>query len=198
MGWLTQDQIQNMGFASVGNPVWLSDKASYYGTQNIRIGSHVRIDDFCVLSAGQGGIDIGHYVHIAVYTSLIGAAPITLGNFVSISSKVAIYSSSDDYSGKAMTNPMVPTTFTQVNHAPVVLEKHVILGSGTVVLPGVTLKTGASVGALSLVTQNCKEFVSYLGSPARPVGHREQTLLDLEQQFLDSLPHHEKTSLFSL
>ena len=37
-----------------------------------------RIDDFCVLSAGEGGIEIGDYVHVAVFCMLIGAGKIKL------------------------------------------------------------------------------------------------------------------------
>lgn len=106
---------------------------------------------FCVLSAGSGGIDIANYVHIAVYTSLIGAGRISLGNYCNLSSRVSIYSSSDDYSGMTMTNPMVPSQYTNVTHAPVMLGKHVIVGSGAVILPGVTLEDGVAIGALSLV-----------------------------------------------
>ena len=55
MGQLTREQIAQMGFASVGDEVFLFDKASFYNCQNIRLGSRVRIDDFCVLAAGEGG-----------------------------------------------------------------------------------------------------------------------------------------------
>lgn len=50
-----------------------------------------------------------------------------------------------------MTNPMVPVEFTNVTHADVNIGRHVIIGSGSVVLPGVTIGEGAAVGALSLV-----------------------------------------------
>ena len=67
MAMLSQEAIEQMGFASVGKNVQISDRASFYGASRISIGSNVRIDDFCVLSAGVGGISIGQHVHIAVY-----------------------------------------------------------------------------------------------------------------------------------
>lgn len=143
---------------------------------------NVRIDDFCVLSAGEGGIVLGDYIHIAVYSSLIGAGKISLADFCNISSRVAIYSSSDDYSGEWMTNPMVPSRFTNVAKADVQLGKHVIVGSGTVVLPGVCIEDGVSVGALSLVNKRCDAFGIYAGVPARRIKERSQNLLDLERQ----------------
>ena len=188
MAMLTRDQILAMGFATVGEHVLLSDKASFYGAERIAIGNHVRIDDFCVLSAGTGGIVIGNYVHIAVACSLIGAGKITLGDFANLSSRVAIYSSSDDYSGATMTNPMVPTEFTGVTHAPVTFEHHVIVGSGTVILPGVTLEEGVAVGALSVIRHRCTAFGIYSGNPALRIAERKRDLLVLETRMMQTLP----------
>lgn len=185
MGILTRDQIQELGFAHVGDNCRLSDKASYYNCKHIHIGNNVRIDDFCVLSAGKGGIYIGDYIHIAVYSSLIGAAKITLDDFSNISSRVSIYSSSDDYSGASMTNPMVPAEFTNVTHADVNIGRHVIIGSGSVVLPGITLEEGVAVGALSLVTKKCQALGIYSGVPAKRLKERKRDFLELERKFLE-------------
>ena len=186
MAWLTDSQLTQMGFASFGSNVQLSDKASYYNCKNIRLGSNVRIDDFCVLSAGFGGIDIGNYVHIAVYSSLMGAANITLADFSGLSSRVAIYSSNDDYSGRALTNPTVPAEFTNVKHANVNIGRHAIVGAGSIILPGVTLEEGVSIGALSFIRKNCQAFGIYMGSPAKRISERKQDLLVLERQFINS------------
>lgn len=187
MAFLTEDQIKAMGFLRVGKNCLLSDKASYYNCKNIKIGNNVRIDDFCILSAGIGGIEIGSYIHIAVYSSLIGAGKIVLNDFCNISSKVAIYSSNDDYSGEFMTNPMVPSKYTNVTSLDVIIGKHVIVGSGSVILPGVTLETGVAVGALSLVNKNCTEFSIYMGTPVKRIKERKRDLLELEKQFLASI-----------
>ena len=186
MAFLTEEQIKAMGFHHVGENCLLSDKASYYNCNNIIIGNNVRIDDFCVLSAGIGGIEIGSHIHIAVYSSLIGAGKIVLKDFCNISSKVAIYSSNDDYSGQFMTNPTVPSQYTNVTSSDVIIGKHVIVGSGCVILPGVTLETGVAVGALSLVNKNCKEFGVYIGSPVKRIKERRKELLNLETQLLNN------------
>lgn len=186
MSILTREQIRKLGFAHVGENCRLSDKASFYNCHHIHIGNNVRIDDFCVLSAGMGGIEIGNYIHIAVYSSLIGAGKIVLDDFSNISSRVSIYSSNDDYSGASMTNPMVPVAFTNVTHADVNIERHVIIGSGSVVLPGVTLGEGVAVGALSLVTKKCESFGIYSGVPAKRIKERKQDFLELEKKFLMS------------
>ena len=184
MAQLSREAITKMGFAATGQNLMISDRASFYNCAAISIGNNVRIDDFCVLSAGVGGIHIGDHVHVAVYSSLIGAGRITLSDFCNISSRVAIYSSNDDYSGATMTNPTVPHEYTGVVHADVFMGKHVIVGSGSVILPGVTLQEGVAIGALSLVNRNCTAFGIYSGNPARHVKERNRGLLELEKQFM--------------
>jgi galactoside O-acetyltransferase len=186
MTMLSRDAIEAFGFLSVGENVQISDRASFYGASRIVLGNNVRIDDFCVLAAGIGGILIGNYVHIAVGCTLIGVGKITMLDFSGLSSRVSIYSSSDDYSGATLTNPTVPSEFTGVAHADVMLDKHVIVGSGSVILPGVTLEEGVAVGALSLVQKECKAFGIYAGNPARRIKERKRDLLELEQRFIAS------------
>ncbi|AMO67227.1 acyltransferase [Zhongshania aliphaticivorans] len=187
MGILSKEQIKEMGFARVGDNVALSDKASYYNCGKITIGNNVRIDDFCVLSAGEGGIMIGNYCHFAVFTSMIGAGKISFGDFGGTSSRVSIYSSSDDYSGEYLVGPQVPSEFSNVHHADVCIGRHVIFGAGSVVLPGVVVEDGASVGALSLVTKSLSSFGSYFGVPARKIGARSRQCLEKEQALMASL-----------
>ena len=184
MAWLTIEEINNLGFAKVGRNVLLSNKSSYYNCSQIEIEDFVRIDDFCVLSAGSGGISIGRNVHVAVYSSLIGSGKIILGEFSNLSSRVSVYSSNDDYSGSAMTNPTIPAEFTNVTHADITIGRHVIIGSGSIVLPGVVIEEGAAIGALSLVKKDCQSFTIYAGSPLKRIKVRKQKLLEVEKSFL--------------
>lgn len=185
MAWLSRKKIEQMKFLSIGKNVLLSDKASFYNCSKIEIGNNVRVDDFCVLSAGDKGISIGNYVHIAVYSSIIGQGKIGIDDFCNISSRVALYSSNDDYSGAYLTNPMVSTQYTNVQSADIGFKKHVIIGSGSIILPGVTLGIGVVVGALSLVKESCESFGIYVGTPAKYIKKRKQNLLALEKVFLE-------------
>jgi galactoside O-acetyltransferase len=185
MGFLSSSQLLAMGFRSCGENVLISDKASIHGASAIAIGDSVRIDDFCILSAGAGGIFVGHHVHIACFSSLIGKESITLGDFANLSSRVSVYSSSDDYSGKYLTNPMVPDEFKNVDHRPVSIGRHVIIGCGSVVLPGVSIGEGCAVGALSLVKASCEPFGTYAGIPALRKDDRSRDLLMAEECFLE-------------
>jgi galactoside O-acetyltransferase len=191
MPFLSPEALERMGFEELGAEVFVSEQASIHGASRIRLGSHVRIDDFCVLSAGSGGIEIGSYVHIAAYSSIIGAGRVSVGDFANISSRVAIYSSSDDYSGVSMTNPMVPDAYKSVDHRPVTIGRHVIVGSGSVVLPGVHLAEGVAIGALSLVRDSCEPFTIHAGVPASPRGERSRLLREAEKQFRATWEHGE-------
>ena len=184
MGFYSDDELSQLGFASVGINVKVSRLASLHGTSRITLGDHVRIDDFCVLSAGRGGIVIGCYVHIAVYSSLIGAELIQIDDFANISSRVSIYSSSDDYSGQTMTNPTVCEQFKHVAHGKVHIAEHVIVGCGSVILPTVTLGQGVAVGALSLINKSIEPWHIVAGQPARFIKMRKQDLLGLAAQFM--------------
>lgn len=184
MSFLNEQELLSLGLASIGKNVLISKLASIHGASRIYIGSNVRIDDFCILSAGLEGINIGNYVHIACYSSLIGKGKITLEDFVNISSRVSIFSSNDDYSGLSLTNPMVPDCYKNVTHGPVTLKRHSIVGSGSIILPNIILEEGCSVGALSLVNKNCEEFSIYAGSPAKKIKNRSKKLLEIERELI--------------
>ncbi|MET3132126.1 acetyltransferase-like isoleucine patch superfamily enzyme [Oxalobacteraceae bacterium GrIS 1.11] len=184
MSFLTDDEVAKLGLAHVGSGVKISHLASLHNPGNIHLGNDVRIDDFCVLSAGAGGIEIGNNVHVAVYACLIGKGKITLSDFANISSRVSIYSSNDDYSGAFMTGPTVPPAYTNITVGPVHICRHAIVGSGAIVLPNVVIGEGAAVGALALVRADCEPFGVYVGAPARKVRQRKRDLLELEQAYL--------------
>jgi len=187
MGFLTEEQINSIGFKYIGKNVKISDKCSIYGASNIEIFDESRVDDFCILSAGIGGIKIGKYVHIAAYCSLIGQELIEMQDFSGLSSRVSLYSSSDDYSGSAMTNPCVPKEFTKVKNGSVILEKHVIIGVGSVVLPNVTIGYGSAVGAFSLITRNVKSMSIVSGVPFKYLKGRKDGFIEKEKLLLQAI-----------
>ena len=187
MSWLKRDELMEMGFGSLGENVLLSSKASYYNTHNIHLGNNVRIDDFCIISAGEGGIRIGRNVHISAFSSVVGQAPIDFEDFSGISNKVAVFSSTDDFV-KGMTNPTVPDRFRRLKHIPVRLGRHAVVGANCVLLPGSNLAEGTAVGALSVVRGTLEPWSVYLGNPVKRIMSRSQTILDLEQELL-SLEH---------
>lgn len=179
----TRDELEKIGFKSIGNNVSISRKVQIYGASKMIIGNNVRIDDFCVLS---GVIELGDYIHIAVYSSLFGGnTGIKMESFSGISSRCAIYAESDDYSGNYLTNPTVAGDYKDIKKGRVILEKHVILGTGTTVLPGVRIGEGSAVGSMSLVNKDLDSWGIYVGIPCSRKKERSHKLLLLEKEFLN-------------
>lgn len=178
----SREELQQIGFQSIGEEVYISRKASIYGAEHMILGSHVRVDDFCVLS---GNIKTGDYVHIAVYTCLFGGDEgIALSDFTTVSSRCAIYAKSDDYSGEALANPLIPEEYNHIISGKVALEKYVLIGTGSTILPGVTIHEGTSVGSMSLVNRSLDSWGMYVGIPCRRLKDRNKGLLDKEREFL--------------
>lgn len=176
----TVDELKELGFKKIGTGVKISRKSSVYGASNMEIGNNVRVDDFCILS---GKIIVGDYVHVAAYSGLYGGAKgIFLHDFVNISSRNVIYALSDDYSGETMTNPLIPSEYKNVCEEKVELKKHVIVGSGSCILPGVTIAEGVAVGSMSLVNRDLEAWKIYAGIPCRFIKPRKTDLLELEQK----------------
>jgi dTDP-4-amino-4,6-dideoxy-D-glucose acyltransferase len=176
--YLTPPEVAGLGFASTGVDVQISRDARFFGTSRITIGSHVRIDAFTLISAGAPVV-IGNYVHIAPFCSLSGKGGIIMEDYSGLSGRVSIYTSSDDYSGRTMTNPTVPAEYKDVTSAPVRLGRHVIIGTGAVLLPGASVGEGSAVGALCLVSRPLSEWKIFGGNPLRVIGKRQRDLLDL-------------------
>lgn len=65
-----------------------------------------------------------------------------------------------------------PAFFDWRRSQPVVLEHDVWIGHGSVVLPGVTIASGAVVGAGSVVTKDVPPFTIVVGAPAKPLRAR--------------------------
>lgn len=183
MPFVDRSTLEAMGFRTVGRGVEVSDGARFYGTERIDLGDHCRIDDFAIVSAGADGISIGRHVHVSCFVSLQGDSRIVLEDYTGLSSRVALYSSTDDFSGAGMTGPTLPSDLRRVQSAPVHVCQHALVGTGSVILPGVTLGVGCAVGALSLVREDVPPFTIVGGAPARVLGARRRDLLELQRRF---------------
>ncbi|MGP8153817.1 MAG: acyltransferase [Smithella sp.] len=182
-GYYNEEELSEFGFKSIGTNVQIAKHCTIIGLSNISIGSNVRIDGYCSINAaGNGWLDIGSFIHIGSWCYLSAGSGISMEDFSGLSQGVRIYSRTDDYSGHYLTNPTVPEKYTGIIHGTVTLKRHVIIGSGTVILPKVTIGEGSSVGALSLVTKSLDPWGIFLGCPAKRLKDRSQQLLDLESE----------------
>jgi len=181
-GFYTPEELRELGVKDFGGNVKISRKASLYMPEKIRFGHDIRIDDFCIL---VGDISIGNYVHICAFTGLhASSGSIRLDDFSNISSRVAIYAASDDYSGASMTNSVIPDDFKQIQYSDIYIGKHVVVGTGSTILPGASIPEGIAIGAMGLVKEVLQPWGIYAGIPCKRVKERQKALLALEKEFL--------------
>jgi acetyltransferase-like isoleucine patch superfamily enzyme len=182
MAFLSNDALNQMGFKYLGNNVKISDRAAIHNAKDISIGHNSRIDDFCVIA---GKVNIGNNVHIAVFCNIAGGTEgITFDDFSGLAYGCHVFSQSDDYLGRTLTNPTVPAQFKMETKKPVHIGRHCIVGTSSLIFPGVHLAEGCSVGAMSMVTKSTEEWMIYSGVPAKKLKSRRKELLELEQQYL--------------
>lgn len=184
MAYYTEEQLKELGFKYIGKNVKISDKASIYNHDQIEIGDNSRIDDFCVIS---GKIKIGRNVHIAPFCLVAGGERgINFEDFSGLAYQVQVFTQSDDYSGKTLTNPTIPTEYKKEIKKEVIIGKHSIVGAGSIIMPGVILEEGTSVGAMSLIRKSTEKWSIYLGNPAKKITSRKKDLLELEKKYLEN------------
>jgi acetyltransferase-like isoleucine patch superfamily enzyme len=184
--FLSEEELKNLGLKAYGKDVLIGRHAVLYSPQSLSVGNHVRIDDFTIIS---GNVTLGDYIHVSQFCGLYGGeAGIEMEDFSGLSSKCSVYAVSDDYTGGSMTNPMVPLAYRPgMISRPVRIRKHAVIGCNSVVLPGVVVEEGTSVGSMTLCNKSTEPWSVYMGIPARRTGERKKEILNLEQQFLEDM-----------
>lgn len=183
--YYTEGDLAEEGFRQIGRNVRIARTCTIVGVENISLGDNVRIDGYCtIVAAGRGYLRLGSFIHIAGNTAMLAGEGIEIEDFSTLSWGVKVFTRSDDYSGRYMTNPTVPSQFTKVDEGPVTLGRHVIIGAGSVLLPNICINTGAAVGALSLVNKSLDEWTIYAGVPVKRLRLRERGLMEHERLLL--------------
>jgi acetyltransferase-like isoleucine patch superfamily enzyme len=131
--------LDTRAYLSCGGGAW-SNNSGY-----IRLGDNCEIGPYCVLW-GAGGIEMGDNVHI--------------GSHVNITAHEAMHID------PAVTDPMLPLNF---KFEPVIIEDHVIICSGTSIIPGVRIGHHSMIGAGAVVIDDIPPYSLAVGVPATVV-----------------------------
>ena len=134
--YFSLNYLKSIGVKMHGNNIKISKLARIYNPSSLVLHDNIRIDDFTILS-GRGNIEIGNYVHVGSQCSISSHSTIKLCDYTGISSGVKLFGGSDDFSGKFMTGPLIPSKFIRITHGDIILNKHVIVGAGSIILPNV-------------------------------------------------------------
>jgi acetyltransferase-like isoleucine patch superfamily enzyme len=168
---------------SCGEDVFISANVEIRRPHLVTVGSHVAIDTgfYCTVKA-----EIGDYIHIAPYVTVIGGAEgvLCMGHFTTIAAGSRIVCASDEHLGEGFVGPTIPAKYRdKVIIAPVVFENFSSVGTNVVILPGVTLAEGSVVGACSLVNKNTEPWTVYVGIPAKPIKVRpKQRMIEMARE----------------
>lgn len=181
IGYYSEEELQELGFGAIGRNVKISKTSTIYNRANVFIGDDVRIDNFCTLAiSGSGKLRIGSHVQISAYSFINGLEDVTLHDFVTFAPGVKLFSTSDDYSGQTLTNATIPVKYLGSVSGPIILEKHVIVGVESSIMPGLTLRVGTAVAGHSFVNKSTEEFSIVGGVPAKFIKQRKRDCLDAE------------------
>jgi acetyltransferase-like isoleucine patch superfamily enzyme len=152
----------------------------------IKLGRKVLLDDYAVLDIrGDGSIELGDQVVIGRFSSITAKeAPIRIAAGTNISSFCRIATQSGIDIGESVLiaaySYIGPSNHQKIegkslisspmeNRGGVKIEDHVWIGAHTTILDGVTIGTGAIVGAHSFVTEDVPAHTTVVGIPARIV-----------------------------
>ena len=153
----------------------------------VTVGAFSQLDDFAFLNVGKR-CHIGRFVHIASFVSVIGGGEFSIDDFSGLSAGCRIVTGTDDYLGPFLTNPTVPPEFTNATTSHVTIERHVIVGTNAVILPGVTVGEGAAIGACAVVRRDVPPWGVYAGEPLRRIGIRDRVaIVTLAARLLERL-----------
>ena len=163
-------------FKKIGYDVRIHNDVVIKFENECKIGNHVAIDKGCKFFTVM---EIGHYVHIAPDVVTIGGVgergkktKVVLKDFSFVAAGTKIVCGTEDYAGKGLVGPTIPSEYREFIHKDVTLEKYSGCGVNCSIMPGVTFGEGAVLGANSLATKDLDPWTIYVGSPAKPVKKR--------------------------
>lgn len=156
----------------LGQKVYLAHKVLVYENDKggcIQLGDRVAVYQDVVLETGQRG-----YIEVGAQTSIHPGCqlkaylePITVGEGVMIAANVAIYSYDH---GMAPDTPIRGQALT--SKGPVSIHRDAWIGTGAIILSGVTIGEGAVVAAGAVITKDVPRSAIVAGNPGRVIKTR--------------------------
>lgn len=146
-----QTQYKKSLFKSCGENVVIDSGCEFFGYENITIGNDVYINVNAVFMTTESEIIIGSHVMMGANVCIVTGDHRT------------------DVVGRYM---MDVTEKLPGNDLPVIIEDDVWIGSGSIILKGVTLGRGCVIGAGSVVTKDVPPYSICVGNPARVIKMR--------------------------
>jgi acetyltransferase-like isoleucine patch superfamily enzyme len=149
--------------ARLGNGVIIEAGTLIFHPENIEIGDDVYVGHNTMLKGYyKNKMKIGDGAWIGQQCFLHSAGGLTIGRNVGVGPAVKIITSHHEAEDRTK-----PILHTPVAFKPVVIEDGADIGTGSVILPGVTIGEGAQIGAGAVVCEDVEAFAVVGGVPAR-------------------------------
>ncbi len=160
-------------FRSCGNNIEISQGVFFKGFENIDLGSNISFGIFNKIFAESqtedAKIKIGSNVSLNcnVMINADVKGDIIIEDNVIIGPNVVIRASGHKYS-----NVVIPIREQGHHKGKIVIKNGAWIGANVVILPNVTVNSGAIVGAGAVITKDVGEFEIAGGVPAKKIGSR--------------------------
>lgn len=142
----------------------------YYKLIGVKIGKdssiHMRVFFEGISIRQRGKITIGEATSIGRNSMLDARGGLRIGNNISISPDVKIITAQ---------HKLQSSDFEYIEKSTEIKD-YVWIGTGAIILPGVTIGIGAVIGAGSVISKNVDDFDVVIGNPQRVVKKRNKNL----------------------
>lgn len=172
----------------LGKDVLIDPMCAFKHPDYVEIDDHSAIDFafYCTTK-----LTIGKYCHISSHVSVIGGRSVTLilegYNFISTGARMIL--GSEEYMGHGLVGPKsIPVQYRDnCDYEDIVLERFAGVAANSIVLPGVTLREGAILGANSMLKKDAEPWTIYAGNPAQPIKMRPYGNMEEYAEILDNV-----------
>lgn len=163
---------------SIGRGVIIESTVRIYvsGDGMLKIGDHSFIGAFTYLHAANGELTIGADCFIGRGGTIVASESISIGRDGLIGEYVTIRDQNHIISDKK-----IPYNKQGSKSGPIIIQDNVWLGAKSTVLQGVTIESGAVVGANSVVSRFVPSGTVVAGAPARPIERSDPRSVVLSQ-----------------
>jgi acetyltransferase-like isoleucine patch superfamily enzyme len=132
---------------------------------NVDIGNEVKIAKYCSVYGSKANLlEIGAFSYIGMFSILNGySRKIKIGQYVSIAQNVNMMTDSGPNASSMMQQ------FYPLIKGEIIIEDHVWIGAGVIIMPGVHIGRCSVIAANSFVNTNVEAYSLYAGNPAQLV-----------------------------
>lgn len=144
--------------------------------EGIILGDNVTLDRYTMLRISGtlrklgNGIRIGNNTGVGAYSYIGAGGGVVIGNFVNIGQRVNFHAENHEFQNAHLLIAEQGVTANGIS-----VEDDCWIGSGSIILDGVTIGKGAVVAAGSVVTHDVPQYAIVAGIPAKVINFRRGT-----------------------